>query len=93
MAPWLKHYALNQAMTVSDMRYKQVMYDLAAVANNRGVLPSFALTGGGAANFTRTVSLDTATIWDQAVKGFSRETLGGFGQANPELQWTLDPGW
>jgi hypothetical protein len=87
----LEHYALNQALTVSDMRYKQVMHDLAVVADNRGSLPSFALTAGGLANVTHTVSIDTATLWDAAVKGFSKETLAAFGQHNPELQWTLDP--
>jgi hypothetical protein len=87
----LQHYTLNQAMTVSDMRYKQVLYDLAVIADNSGNLPSFALTAGGIANVTNTVSVDTATLWAQAVKGFSQETLTAFGQHNPELQWTLDP--
>ena len=45
-APQLKQYTLNQAMSVSDMRYRQVLDDLALVADNAGVLPSFALTAG-----------------------------------------------
>jgi hypothetical protein len=87
----LKQYTLNQSLSVTDMRYRQVLDDLATVAHNAGTLPAFALTAGGIANVTNTVSIDTATIWDQAVKGFSKETLAAFGQHNPELQWTLDP--
>ena len=87
----LQHYALNQALSVSDMRYRQVLNDLAIVAHNSGSLPAFAVTAGGVANVTNTVSIDTATLWDQAVRGFSKETLTAFAQHNPELQWTLDP--
>jgi hypothetical protein len=87
----LQHYTLNQAMMVSDLRYRQILQDLAVIANNAGNLPSFALTANGTANMTHTISIDTATLWAQAVNGFSQETLTGFGQLNPELQWTLDP--
>jgi hypothetical protein len=87
----LKHYTVNQALSVSDMRYNQVIHDLAAVAENSGKLPSFALTASGIANVSRTVSVDTTTLWDQAIKGFSKETLTAFGQHNPELIWTLSP--
>jgi hypothetical protein len=87
----LQHYTLNQAMAVTDMRYRQILQDLAVIANNAGSLPSFALTANGTANMTHTVSIDTATMWAQVVNGFSQETLTGFGQLNPELQWTLDP--
>jgi hypothetical protein len=87
----LKRYAINQALSITDMRYRQVLHDLAVVANNSGSLPAFALTASGVANVTNTLSIDTATLWDQAVKGFSKETLAAFGQHNPNLQWTLDP--
>jgi hypothetical protein len=87
----LQRYTVNQTLSISDMRYQQVLNDLATIANNSGTLPSFALTAAGAANVTNTVSIDTATLWDQALKGFSKETLTAAGQHNPELQWTLDP--
>jgi hypothetical protein len=87
----LEQYTVNQAMSVSDMRARQVLNALAVVANSHGTLPSFALTAGGTANVTNTISIDTATLWDAAVYGFSKETLTGVGQHNPELQWTLDP--
>jgi hypothetical protein len=87
----LKNYTLNQALSVSDMRYRQVMHDLAVVANNPGVLPAFALTGSGTATVARTASIDTTTIWDQAVRGFSREMLLGSATHNPQLMWTLTP--
>jgi hypothetical protein len=87
----LKYYTLNQAMSVSELRYRQAMHALALVANDAGNLPSFALTAGGTANLTNTVSIDTSTLWDASVFGFSKETLTAFGQHNPDLQWTLDP--
>ena len=90
-APCLKHYTLNQAMSVSDMRYRQVLDGLAIVADNAGVLPSFSLTAGGVANVANTLSLETTTLWDQGVRGFSSETLNAFAQHNPYLQWTLNP--
>jgi hypothetical protein len=90
-ATLLNRYTLNQSMSIAEMRYRQALYALAVVANNNGSLPSFALTTSGTANLTNTVSVDTATLWDAAVYGFSKETLMAFGQHNPELQWTLDP--
>ena len=78
-------------MSVADMRYRQVLDALAVVANNEGGLPSLALMRSGTANVTNTVSVDTATLWDASVKGFSKETLTAFGQHNPELQWTVVP--
>ncbi len=87
----LERYTLNQSLSVTEMRYQQVMNDLAKVAHNAGTLPGFALTASGVANVTNTLSIDSATLWDQAVKGFSKETLTPFAQHNPELQWTLDP--
>jgi hypothetical protein len=90
-ATQLERYMLNQSLSVTDMRYQQVMNDLARVAQNSGSLPEFAVTAAGVANVTNTVSIDTATLWDAAVYGFSKETLTAFGQHNPELQWTLDP--
>ncbi len=87
----LGRYTVNQSMSVADMRYRQVLNALAVVANNNGNLPSLALTKSGIANLTNTVSVDTATLWDAAVKGFSKETLVAFGQHNPDLQWTQSP--
>jgi hypothetical protein len=87
----LQQYALNQSLSVAEMRYQQVVNDLAKVAHNAGTLPEFALMAAGTANVTNTVSIDTGTLWDAAVRGFSKETLTPFGQHNPELQWTLDP--
>jgi hypothetical protein len=87
----LERYTLNQSMSVADMRYHQVLDALAVVANNNGNLPSLAMMNSGIANVTNTVSVDTATLWDAAVKGFSKNTLVAFGQHNPELQWTVDP--
>jgi hypothetical protein len=87
----LKSYTLNQALSVSDMRYRQVMHDLAVAANNPGVLPAFALTASGTATVARTASIDTMTIWDQAVRGLSREVLLGSATHNPQLMWTLTP--
>ena len=61
------------------------------MANSSRALPSFSLTASGTSNLTHTVSIDTATLWDASLFGFSKETLTGAGTHNPELQWTLTP--
>jgi hypothetical protein len=39
----IEQYTLNQSLSVTDMRYQQVLNDLAEVAHNAGTLPGFAL--------------------------------------------------
>jgi hypothetical protein len=87
----LERHTLNQALSVTDMRYQAVLNNLAVLANNCGALPSFALTASGVANVSNMVQAESITLWDRAVHGFSKETLSFLGKHNPDQQWTLDP--
>ncbi len=87
----LERYSLNQIASVSDMRYREVMKNLAVLAANPSILPSFAVIADGVAQLVDTGSADAKTIWGHAFKGFISETLTGTVSRNPQPQWTLDP--
>ena len=87
----LKWQTINQALLTTDMRYRQVLNDLSRRRAQRWRAAVVRAHRRWAANVTRTVSIESATLFDQAVNGFSKETLTVLAQHNPELQWTLDP--
>jgi hypothetical protein len=72
------------------MRYREVLDTLALLADNPGILPSFAVPEGGVATVTDMAQVESMTLWDRAIKGFSKETLALLGRHNPDEQWTLD---
>jgi hypothetical protein len=83
--------AVTQTMTIADMRYREVLDNLATLAHNNGTLPSIAITSGGAANVTQTISADPVTVVDESVNGFSKQILSVVGTHSPELNWTIAP--
>jgi hypothetical protein len=88
----LERYTLNQSLSMTEMRYQEVMNALAVVAANHGEnLPSYALTTSGLANVTATVSMQETTTWARAAHNFSQQLLNLAGKHTPELNWTLDP--
>jgi hypothetical protein len=91
VATSLGDHTVNQAMSITDLRYQEVVDNLAIVAHNDGTLPSFAVASGGVANVTNTFSADATTIFSNVVNGFAEEVLNAFGTHNPELNWTVDP--
>jgi hypothetical protein len=87
----LEHYTLNQSLSVSEMRYQEVVNALAVVAHNPGNLPSYTLNAGGVANVSAMVSLDESTQWTRAVNGFAQQMLNLTGKHSPDLSWQLNP--
>src|ERR1700693_4864470 len=87
-ADMLDRHTVNQAMSVTDMRYQEVMDNLAVVAHNTGMLPSFALNGGGTPTMTNLVSADPKTTWDPV--GFMSQTLNVVGKNNPQVIWNFE---
>lgn len=87
----LEHYTVNQSLLVSDLRYRQVLKCLAVVANDPRVLPSFAVISWGQTTVSDTVGIDSMTVWDHAVDGFSKQSFMLTGKRNPDLSWTVDP--
>jgi hypothetical protein len=88
----LERHTLNQTATLTDVRFQQVMDNLAATAANSAVLPAYAPIGEGTSLIQDTMIFDAKTLWQRAnFKGFSSSTLALTGQRQPQPQWTLDP--
>ena len=87
----LERHTINQAMSVSDMRYQQVLDNFARLQADPSSLPSFATLANGASVLTDTAGIESATTWDRALHGFSKETLTPSFRHNPDPSWTLNP--
>lgn len=89
IVPALEGYTLQQGATPTDIRYQQVLDNLAMVANNPSALPAYSSIFAGTAQVTDTAQLASAT------------TIGPFGAGGEILSpqytrvvlgnWTLDP--
>ena len=92
----LERRTLNQVATLTDLRFQQILDDLAATACNAAILPSYAPVGEGTALVQDTMIFDAKTLWARAMggtffKGFVSETFSLTGTRQPQPQWTLDP--
>jgi hypothetical protein len=85
----LEGYAVNQALSLSEQRYQEVMDNLAVVAHNEGTLPVFSLSDSGSVNVQDVVQFDPKTVWN--LTGFFQQVLSTFGKHSPEMAWTFDP--
>jgi hypothetical protein len=91
MSLGLERHTVNQAISVTDLRYQEILNNLAMVAVQPGVIPSYALCATGTVNLTRTYGLESQTTFDHAVFGFSKQLLGLSVRDIPDQSWTLDP--
>ena len=92
MAKMLEQNTINQASTITDIRFRQVIDNLALIACHPDELPSYAAVGEGTQSFTEQWSCSAATLWTKATfKGFSSETLGLGYEQIIQPAWTLDP--
>src|ERR1700677_2499189 len=92
MVPSLERNTVNQAATVADIRFRQVMDNLALMAASPGELPSYAAVGEGAQNVTDQINFSAATLWTKATfKGFSMDTDQLMYEQIVAPPWTLDP--
>jgi hypothetical protein len=87
----LERSTVSQSMSTSNMRYRQVLQCLAVVAHDPGAAPSFSILTSGGTTLSDTLSFDSMTVVDQAVKGFSQQTLMLGAKRNPDLSWTINP--
>jgi hypothetical protein len=85
----LESHTTNQVASLSDLRYQEVLDNLALMASRNGALPSFALTGGGLTSVINSVGIEPKTIWDP--HGFLQQSLTVSGKYLPELQWNIEP--
>jgi hypothetical protein len=89
IASALERYTLAQQATPTDIRYQQVLDNLAMVANNPSALPAYSSIFAGTAQITDTAQLASTTTFGPFGAGgelvspqYTRATLGN---------WTLDP--
>lgn len=98
----LERNTLNQSMSLSSLRYREVMYNLAALANNPDVLPAYAAISAGTTTLTDSGTIDPVTLFGREVltKGttaigtithFQQETLDVVGSRKVSDNWSLDP--
>jgi hypothetical protein len=92
----LNRNTLAQAASTEDLRYKEVLDGLAAVANDPAALPAYASVYSGTAQVTDTEQMISTTMW-QHVKGMGPQNGFASEAANPQftrsvsLNWSLDP--
>ncbi len=88
----LSNASLKQIASVTDLRYQEVVDNLAVVAANADTLPSLMVVADGQASLVDTLSFDAKTMWTQAMfKGFSSQSLNPAFSRNPQPYWTLAP--
>ena len=86
----LKQDTVTQVMSLPEMRSQEILDNLAVLAHNPGVLPSFEVTTQGTTAVATTLGpLDAKSTFD--VNGFASQALTLTGKHAPTMQWTIDP--
>jgi hypothetical protein len=89
----LRRETLSQVDSAVDLRFREIIENLALLADDPNALPFYASIYAGTSQITDTMSFGETTLWQRA------KSLDGFGSqtANPQLQrqigqnWTVDP--
>lgn len=95
----LERNTLIQSGTASDLRYREVIENLAMIAHNPAILPSYSSIFTGTTKISDTEQLASTTVWQHVLASTSVGNQSGFGseQAAPQLNrsiienWALDP--
>src|SRR4051794_193336 len=85
----LRRSTLNQARTITEIEYDQVLTNLAMVQANPDMLPYFAVVGTGGTGVTDQATVNTELEWDPTT--LARKLLGLNASRQVEEQWTLAP--
>src|ERR1700685_3006851 len=86
----LKQDTVTQVMSLPEMRAQEILDNLAVLAHNPGMLPSFEATTQGTTAIATTLGpIDAKTTFD--VNGFVSQALTLTGKHAPTMQWTIDP--
>lgn len=91
----LERHTVRQAATITDVRYQQVMNNLALMARTPSAMPHYALVTGGLAQVDDNVSGTGSLMWgwmggDMGSSSTS-QMLGGTAQRTKSGNWSLDP--
>jgi hypothetical protein len=87
----LERHTVNQAGSIADMRYQEVINQLAKTACNPEVLPSISLFSTGLSIVSDTWGFESATTIDRSIGGFAKQLFGLSLKHSPEQQWQLEP--
>jgi hypothetical protein len=94
--PFLKRNTVALVSSSTDLRYREVLDNLAMVADDPAALPAYSSVFAGGSQITDNAQLTSTTIWQRVLtapiqNGFMSEA------ANPQVSrvvsdnWTLDP--
>jgi hypothetical protein len=94
----LQQATVSQATSASDLRYKQVIENLAMLSSDPSMLPAFSSIYAGSTDVTDTLTASSASGWlRHAAKAFRYSTFYAnqsadfMGSRAVKANWTLDP--
>jgi hypothetical protein len=92
----LERHTAEQTASTDDLRYREVMENLARSAANPSVLPSYATIYSGSVQVSDTLGIISTTAWQHVVaapvqNGFSSEMANPSEQRQIQQNWALDP--
>jgi hypothetical protein len=88
----LERSSLRQASTLTDIRYIQVLENLAMIATNPSLLPHYVVLGDGTAEIIDQASANPSLTLTRAMGiGTNTEVLSAMGQRSIRENWTLTP--
>lgn len=94
----LERNTVYQAKSLTDLRYREVLDNLAMIANNPALLPAFSTFYAGTTDLTDTVQATSTSIWNRfPIKAGGTFTALGSQSLDAPLtravkqNWTLDP--
>jgi hypothetical protein len=85
----LRHSTLQQAGTITDIHYHQVLSNIASYHDNLDVLPHFAVVGTGGSSVNDQVSAFAELEWNPST--FARQMYVPQVSREVQGQWTLAP--
>jgi hypothetical protein len=93
----LERHALRQGESAAEVRYQEVLENLALVAHDPAALPAYSSIFVGTTQVTDSESLGSTTLWvsrgvmSTARAGFLSETASPLLTRNVSENWALDP--
>lgn len=91
----LERQTARQASTITDLRYRQVLDNLAMMAHNPSMMPYYAVVTGGLTQVDDNVSASGSVTWgwmsDDFPGGSNSQMLGAGAQRTKSGNWSLDP--
>jgi hypothetical protein len=94
----LERHTAAQTASTGDLRYREVVDNLARCASNPSLLPCYASIYSGSAQVSDTQGLMATTTWQHVIpvtatskNGFASQVGTPSEQRQIQLNWTLDP--